>query len=59
MKEETITYKDSKGCIIVAIFFDDKVQYKKEDAKYTKVVTYKKFLSILNNMRWVQCNLKK
>lgn len=58
-KETTTQYKDSTGCLITAIFFDDRVQYKKENSKYAKVVTYKKFLSILNNMRWVKCDLKK
>lgn len=57
MTKETITkYKDLKGCLITAIFFDNKVQYKKESTKYTKVVTYKKFLSTLNKMGWVKCN---
>jgi len=55
MKETIEKYKDHKGLIITTIFFDDRVQYKKEDSKYTKVVSYKKFLSIINKMGWVKC----
>ncbi len=56
MKDIIKKYKDSKGCLITATFFDDRVQYKKEDARCYRVVTYKKFLSILNKMGWVKCN---
>lgn len=52
MKDITINYIDKKGREIVAEFFDDKVQYKKENLKYKKVVTYKKFLEIVNKFGW-------
>jgi|LakMenE18May11ns_1017448.scaffolds.fasta_scaffold6049923_1 hypothetical protein len=52
MKEKTAKYIDKTGCEIVAEFFDDKVQYKKENLKYKKVVTYKKFLAIVNKFGW-------
>lgn len=54
MKEEKITYKDKSGCKIFAIFFEDKVQYKKEESRISKVVTYSKFLQIVNKNGWVK-----
>lgn len=54
MKENIITYKDNKGCEIVAEFFDDKVQYKKDDSRCKRVVSYKKFLLLINKFGWVK-----
>lgn len=54
MKEEKVTYKDKSGKLIHAIFFDNKVQYKKEDSRYTRVVTYPMFLQIINKLGWIK-----